>query len=87
MVTKVPKRKGSHLDGVGVRDRGVPGFCGLTSVLLFGSFFFGFDFFFLSIMWPISVEAPTDVLEFLGKAREGLWESTVIFLLLEITDR
>lgn len=46
MVTKVPKRKGSHLDGVGVRDGGVLGFCGLTSVLLFGSFFFGFDFFF-----------------------------------------
>lgn len=42
MVSKVPKRKGSHLDGVGVRDGGVPGFCGLASVLLFGSFFFFF---------------------------------------------
>lgn len=46
MLTKVPKRKGSHLDGIGVREGGVPGFCGLTSVLLFESFFFGFDFFF-----------------------------------------
>lgn len=26
--------------------------------------FFGFDFFFPSIVWPVSIEAPTDVLEF-----------------------
>lgn len=87
MVTKVPKGKGSHLDGIGVREGGIPVFCGLTSVLLFESFFFGFDFFFLSTMWRVSVEAPTDVLEFSGEAWEGLWESTGIFLLLEIRDR